>query len=131
MSSILREPLNGQEAICPVEDDFLHYYLSPRKCVDNLVKGAELRAEDLGQNRCMMMPGRMWSIRQLIDAMDAVAGPEAAKLIRWEAQPDIQRIVKGWRFDLRPEKAVKLGLEADASFEDNIRYYLEDDKSTA
>ena len=128
MSSILREPLNGQEAICPVEDDFLHYYLSPRKCVENLVKGAELKAEDLGQNRCMMMPGRMWSIRQLIDAMDAVVGPEAAKLIRWEAQPEIQRIVKGWRFDLRPEKSVKLGLEADASFQDNIRYYLEDDK---
>ena len=128
MSSILREPLNGQEAICPVEDDFLHYYLSPRKCVENLIKGAEIAEADLGQNRAMMMPGRMWSIRQLIDAMTAVAGPEPAKLIRWEAQPGIQAIVKGWRFDLRPEKALKLGLEADESFEDNIRYYLEDDQ---
>lgn len=128
MSSILREPLNGQEAICPVEDDFPHYYLSPRKCVENLIKGAEIPGDVLGQNRCMMMPGKMWTIREVIDAMTAVAGPEPAKLIRWEAQPDIQRIVKGWRFDLRPEKSVKLGLEADASFEDNIRYYLEDDK---
>ncbi|MDV7271603.1 D-erythronate dehydrogenase [Thioclava sp. A2] len=131
MSSILREPLNGQEAVCPVDDDFPHYYLSPRKCVENLIKGAELAAEDLGQNRCMMMPGRMWTIRQLIDAMTAVAGPEPAKLIKWEAQPDIQAIVKGWRFDLRPEKAIKLGLSADDSFEDNIRYYLEDDKPSA
>ncbi|MDQ2088903.1 D-erythronate dehydrogenase [Marimonas arenosa] len=128
MSSILREPLNGQEAICPVDEDFPHYYLSPRKCVENLMKGAEIPAEELGQNRCMMMPGRMWTIRQVIDAMTAVAGPEPAKLIRWEAQPEIQRIVKGWRFDLRPEKSLKLGLTADASFEDNIRYYLEDDK---
>lgn len=131
MSSILREPLNGQEAICPVDDDFPHYYLSPRKCVENLVKGAEISAEDLGMNRAMMMPGRMWSVRQLINAMDAVAGPEPAKLIKWEAQPEIQRIVKGWRFDLRPEKAIKLGLQADDSFEDNIRYYLEDDKPGA
>lgn len=128
MSSILREPLNGQEAICPVDDDFPHYYLSPRKCVENLIKGAEIPQADLGQNRCMMMPGRMWTIRQLIDAMTAVAGPEPARLIQWKAQPEIQRIVKGWRFDLRPEKAVRLGLEADESFEDNIRYYLEDDK---
>ncbi|MGR3651418.1 MAG: D-erythronate dehydrogenase [Roseovarius sp.] len=128
MSSILREPLNGQEAVCPVEDDFLHYYLSPRKCVENLIKGAEIPAADLGQNRCMMMPGRMWSIRQLIDAMTAVAGPDPATRIRWDAQPDIKRIVSGWRFDLRPEKAIKLGLEADVSFEDNIRYYLEDDQ---
>ena len=128
MSSILREPLNGQEAICPVDEDFPHYYLSPRKCVENLIMGAEIDAQDLGQNRCMMMPGRMWTIRQLIDAMTAVAGPAPAQLIRWEAQPEIQRIVKGWRFDLRPEKALKLGLTADDSFEDNIRYYLEDDK---
>ena len=128
MSSILREPLNGQEAICPVEEDFPHYYLSPRKCVENLIKGAEIDAGALGLNRCMMMPGRMWTIRQVIDAMTAVAGPEPARLIRWEAQPEVQRIVKGWRFDLRPEKALKLGLSADASFEDNIRYYIEDDR---
>ena len=131
MSSILREPLNGQEAICPVEEDFPHYYLSPRKCVENLVKGAELAEDDLGQNRAMIMPGRMWTIRQLIDAMKAVAGPEPASLIRWESQPDVQRIVTGWRFDLRPAKALALGLEADASFEDNVRYYLEDDKPVA
>jgi nucleoside-diphosphate-sugar epimerase len=128
MSSILREPLNGQEAVCPVDEDFPHYYLSPRKCVENLIKGAELDEGELGQNRCMMMPGRMWTIGQMIDAMTSVAGPEPAKLIKWEAQPDIQAIVKGWRFDLRPEKAVKLGLSADESFEDNVRYYLEDDK---
>lgn len=128
MSSILREPLNGQEAVCPVDADFPHYYLSPRKCIENLIKGAELKAEDLGQNRCMMMPGRMWTIGQLIDAMNAVAGPEPAKLIKWEAQPEIQKIVKGWRFDLRPEKALKLGLTADESFEDNVRYYIEDDR---
>ncbi|AAV95675.1 NAD-dependent epimerase/dehydratase family protein [Ruegeria pomeroyi] len=128
MSSILREPLNGQEAVCPVDEDFLHYYLSPRKCVENLVKGAELDAEALGQNRCMMMPGRIWSIRQLIDAMTAVAGPQPAGLIRWDSQPEIKRIVSGWRYDLRPEKSLKLGLSADDSFEDNVRYYLEDDR---
>lgn len=127
MSSILREPLNGQAAVCPVEDDFPHYYLSPRMCVENLVRGAEIPAEDLGQNRVMQMPGRMWTIRQLIDAMTAVAGPEPARLIRWEAQPEVQRIVMGWKFDLRADRALSLGLTADESFEDNIRYYLEDD----
>lgn len=129
MSSIMREPLNGQEAICPVDADFPHYYLSPRMCVENLIKGAELKAEELGKNRCMMMPGRMWTIAQMIDALTVVAGPEPAKLIKWESQPDIQAIVKGWRFDLRPEKAIKLGLKADESFEDNIRYYIQDDRA--
>ncbi|MBM1813911.1 D-erythronate dehydrogenase [Pseudosulfitobacter pseudonitzschiae] len=128
MSSILREPLNGQEAVCPVDGDFLHYYLSPRKCADNLVKAAELDAAAIGQNRAMQMPGKVWSIDQVIAAMTAVAGPEPAKLIRWEAQPDVQAIVSGWRWDIHADKALRLGLEADESFEDNIRYYLEDDK---
>jgi len=128
MSSILREPLNGQEAVCPVEPDFLHYYLSPRKCVENLIKGAELLAEDLGQNRVMQMPGRVWSIADLIAAMTAVAGPEPAKLIRWDPQPEIKRIVSGWRWDIHADKATRLGLQPDGSFQDNIRAYLEDDK---
>ena len=131
MSSIFREPLNGQEAGCPVDPDFPHYYLSPRKCIENLIKGAEIPAQDLGKNRCMMMPGRMWTIGQMIEAMRNVCGPEPEKLIRWEEQPEILAIVKGWRFDLRPEKALKLGLTADDSFEENIRYYLEDDKPVA
>lgn len=127
MSSILREPLQGQTANCPVDRDFPHFYLSPRKCVENLIKGAELRQEDLGKNPTMTMPGRVWTIGQMLDAMEAVAGPEPAKLITWNPQPEIDEILKGWRMDVRPEKAARLGLEADASFEDNIRYFLEDD----
>ena len=127
MSSIFREPLQGQAANCPVAPDFNHYYLSPRKCVENLVKGAELKAEDLGLNRCMVMPGRVWTIGQMIEAMTAVAGPEPAKLITWERQPEIEPILNGWRMEVRADKALALGLEADASFEDNIRYFLQDD----
>ena len=128
MSSIFREPLNGQRAICPVAPDFLHYYLSPRKCVDNLVKGANLPAADLGQNRVMQMPGRTWSIGQMIDAMTAVAGPGPAQLIDWTPQPEVQRIVSGWRWDIHAGRAQRLGLTADASFQDNIRHYLTDDR---
>lgn len=127
MSSIIREPLNGKNANCPVDESFAHYYLSPRKCVENLIKGAEIPAERFGMNRAVQMPGKMLTIRQCIDAMIAVAGPKPAKLITWEPDEAVQKIVQGWRFDLRPERALGLGLEADQSFEDNIRYYIEDD----
>ncbi|MGR3497635.1 MAG: D-erythronate dehydrogenase [Limimaricola soesokkakensis] len=128
MSSIIREPLNGEEAVCPVDPEFPHYYLSPRLCVENLIRGAEIEAGDLGQSRTMTMPGRTLTIRQMIEAMTAVAGPEPAKLIRFEDDPAIRDIVSGWRFDYDPAKALALGLEADASFEENVRYYLEDDR---
>ncbi len=131
MSSIFREPLQGQKANCPVAPDFNHYYLSPRKCVENLIKGAELQAEDLGLDRCMAMPGRVWTIQQMIDAMTAVAGPGPAGLITWEKQPELDPILDGWRMSIRADKAENLGLEPDASFEDNIRYFLEDDLPAA
>ena len=131
MSSIIREPLNGEPAVCPVGPDYLHYYLSPRRCVENLVRGAEIEASELGAARCVTMPGRTWSIRQMIDAMTAVAGPEPARLIEWREQPEIERIVSGWRHDYAPRKALALGLDADQSFEENVRYYLEDDRPAA
>lgn len=127
MSSIIREPLAGLAANCPVGQDFPHYYLSPRKCVENLVLGAEIPAADLGLNRCMIMPGRTSTIAEMIAALTRVAGPEPARHITWNPQPEIEKIVSGWRYDFRPEKALRLGLSADASFEDNIRVYLEDD----
>ena len=131
MSSIIREPLNGQPAVCPVGEEFHHYYLSPRRCVENLVRGAEIEAADLGRNRCMSMPGRTWSIRQIVDAMTAVAGPEPAGLIEWREEPETLRIVSGWRADYAPRKALALGLEADGSFEENVRFYIEDDRPAA
>ena len=130
-SSIIREPLSGEPAVCPVGPDYLHYYLSPRRCVQNLVRGAEIEAAELGASRCVTMPGRTWSIRQMIDAMTAVAGPEPARFIEWRDEPAIGRIVSGWRHDYQPRKALALGLEADESFEENVRYYLEDDKPAA
>lgn len=46
----------------------------------------------------------------------------------FEASRECKGIVSGWRFDLRPKKSLGLGLTADHGFEDNIRYYLEDNK---
>jgi D-erythronate 2-dehydrogenase len=131
MSSIIREPLNGQGALCPVDPDFEHYYLSPRRCVQNLMLGAEIDAEDLGTQRCMIMPGRRFSIRDMIEAMTEVAGPEPAKLVQWERQPEIEKIVRGWRFDYQADKALALGLAADGDFRENVRFYLEDDMPQA
>jgi len=127
MSSIIREPLHGESAICPVDPDFRHYYLSPKRCAENLIRGANAEAAALGRNRCMSMPGQSLTIRQMIDAMTAVAGPEPATRIKWQEQPDIAEIVKGWRFDYRPQRALALGLEADDGFEENVRFYMQED----
>jgi len=127
MSSSFREPLQGQEAVCPVGPDYPHWYLSPRRCIENLIHAAEVPAADWGQNRCLALPGRTHTIGEMVEAMRRVAGDTPVNLIRWEADPEVQRIVLGWCSRINPEKALRLGFVRDESFEDNIRYFLEDD----
>ena len=127
MSSIFREPLRGEEAVCPVGPDYALWALSPRRCVANLIHAAEIAGEALGPNRAFNMPGRRYTIGEMVEAMRRVAGEAPVGLIRWEADETIRRIVEGWRADLDASRAEALGFEADAGFEENLRFFLEED----
>jgi nucleoside-diphosphate-sugar epimerase len=127
MSSIFREPLQGQPSNCPVSRDFPIWHCSPRIIIQNLIHAAEVPAANLGQNRCMALPGRTDTIGEMIEAMTRVAGPGSEQLITWDADPWIEGIVSQFRAHVNPQKALSLGFSKDDSFEDNIRYFLEDD----
>ena len=50
-SSIIREPLSGQDAICPVAPETMMPLLSPRRTVDAFIRAHEMPAEAWGANR--------------------------------------------------------------------------------
>ena len=127
MSSIFREPLQGEPANCPVGDDYPVWHCSARTIVGTLLHAASVPDEAFGVARCFALPGRTDTIGEMIAAMTRVAGPEPESRITRNRDAEIERIVKGWRGDLAPQKAVALGFTADSSFEDNVRYFLEDD----
>ncbi|MBY8976162.1 NAD-dependent epimerase/dehydratase family protein [Rhodobacteraceae bacterium NNCM2] len=127
MSSIFREPLQGKEAQCPVGPDYMHYYLSPKRCVENLIHAAEIDGAALGMNRCFVLPGRTHRLGDMVESMRKIAGDAPCNLINWERDPQIEAIVLKWVAHLNPAKAVSLGFKNDESFEDNLRFFLEDD----
>ena len=127
MSSIFREPLQGQTANCPVAPDYLVWHSAPRTVVRNLIHAAEIDGAGMGYNRIVNLPGRADTIAEMIAAMGAVAGPEPEKLITWNADPIVQEICEGWRGRVHHETALALGFHADRSFEDSIRWFLADD----
>jgi nucleoside-diphosphate-sugar epimerase len=127
MSSIFREPLQGEVANCPVDEDYPIWSSAPRTVVANLVHAAEVPAADWGENRCLAIPGLTATVREMIDAMTAVAGAEPASRITWNPDPAVQTICKGWRAFFNPVKALRLGFHQDKLFEDNIRWFMEDD----
>jgi nucleoside-diphosphate-sugar epimerase len=84
MSSIFREPLQGEEAVCPVDPDYALWYASPRVVTRNLIRCAEIEANALGENRAFALPGRVATIGEMVEAMRKVAGEEPVSRIRWE-----------------------------------------------
>jgi len=127
MSSIFRDTMQGNPANCPVSADYVVWHTAPRTIIANLVHAAEVDGAAFGYNRNINLPGRADSIGDMIAAMDRVAGPDASRLISWETDPAVERIAMGWRGNVHHDKALRLGFVADASFEDSVRWFLEDD----
>ena len=126
-SSILREPLVGQEAVLPVPETVRHWHASPRSAVDFLVRAAELDGREVGPRRTLSMPGLSATVGEQIDALRRVAGERAVRLIRREPDESIMRIVDTWAPALDATRAVRLGFAAESSFDEIIRVHIEDD----
>ena len=126
-SGIIREPLNGQDAVLPVSDDVRHWHASPRAAVEFLLHAVSLTRETLGARINLTMPGVCCTVAEQIAALERLAGAKAVARIRREPDELIMRIVAGWprRFDAR--RAVALGFKAEASFDDIIRAHVEDE----
>ena len=129
-SGIIREPLAGVEAVCPVGPDTRLWLLSPRQAIECLVAGHELPAEALGASRIVNLPGVSVSVGQMVAALERAA-PEAVRHIRWQPDPTIQRIVGSWPSAWDTTRARDLGLAGDPDFDSIIRAYIEDDLPVA
>jgi D-erythronate 2-dehydrogenase len=126
-SGIIREPLASQEAVLPVSESVRHWFASPRAAVGFLVHAAGLDTAQLGSRRNLSMPGVCATVGDEIEALRRVAGDRAAKLIRREPDPVIERIVSGWPQNFDASRALALGFRADSSFEEIIRIHLQDE----
>lgn len=126
-SSILREPLVGQEAVLPVPESVRHWHASPRSAVEFLVRAATLDGQEVGPRRTLSMPGLSATVGEQIEALRRVAGEQAVRLIRREPDEQILGMVENWASALDATRAVRLGFAAEASFEQIIRVHIEDE----
>jgi D-erythronate 2-dehydrogenase len=126
-SGIIREPLNGQEAVLPVPESVRHWFASPRAAIGFLIHAARLDTAKLGTRRNLSMPGVAATVGEQIAALRKVAGDRAAGLIRREPDPTIARIVEGWPRNFEARRALALGFRADQSFEEIIRIHVADE----
>jgi nucleoside-diphosphate-sugar epimerase len=126
-SSIIREPLAGEEAVLPVEDSVLHWHASPRAAVGFLVHAAGLEAGKLGPRVNLTMPGVCCTVAEQIAALRRIAGDKVAVRIRREPDALVGRIVAGWPSRFDPRRAIALGFSGEGSFDEIIRVHIEDE----
>jgi nucleoside-diphosphate-sugar epimerase len=127
-SSILREPLNGIEAICPVAPETKVWLISPRVAVECLLHGFNLPAAKLGSIRSLSLPGITFTVDEMVASLKRIAGPAAARRIRWEPDERIRTIVASWPTRFDTARADSLGFPRDeGSFDRIIGDYVRDE----
>ena len=123
-SGIIREPLAGVTADCPVPDTTGVWILSPRLVVEAFLHALDLPSSAWPSTRVVNLPGITLSVREMIDAMGRVAGADAAKRVHFKPDARIQGIVKTWPVKFRTERANAMGFKADADFDSIVRDHL-------
>ncbi len=126
-SNIIREPLTGHDVVLPAPRSTRHWFASPRSAVGFMRRAATMDTAPLGARRCLNMPGLSATIQDEIDALERIAGPDCVARIHDEPDELIMAIVAGWPSNFTAARARALGFEAEASFDEIIRVFIEDE----
>jgi len=126
-SNIIREPLNGEEAVLPVPEDVRHAHASPRSAVGFLIRAATIDGAAIGPRRNLTMPSVSVTVAEQMEALRRIAGGRVVARIRREPDPAIQGIVAGWPRRFEAKRAQNLGFLAETSFDEIIRIHIEDE----
>ncbi len=124
LSGIIREPLAGQRATCPVDPGTEVALASPAKAIDALLGAATASGPAWGGRTAVTMPALTVTVADMAAALAQVAGPQVSALIDWVPDPAVAQIVTSWPARIRAERATRLGLNPDPDFASVIRAYL-------
>jgi len=124
LSSIIREPLAGLHATCPVDPATEVALGSPAKAVAAFIRAATSSERSWGDSTAVTMPALTLTVGEMADALARVAGPEVADRIDWVPDPVIAGIMTGWPAHVRSDRAARLGLTPDPDFDSVIRMHM-------
>jgi nucleoside-diphosphate-sugar epimerase len=130
VSGIIREPLRGESAVCPVSPDLALFLSSPDTVVRNLEHAATLDTEKLTW-RTINLPGITVTVGQMLESLARLSGEATAARVSFKSDDSINRIVTSWPSALDNSRALQLGFTADNNFDDFIQQHIADHIPTA
>ena len=123
VSSILREPMLGLEAVLPVEDDFALWVSSPRIVVEWLLHAAFMDTVPLGLDRGINPPGLTVTVAEMLGALSA----DERALVRRAPDAAVAAIVGRWPARFAATRARALGFAEQVGLPGIVAAFREDD----
>jgi D-erythronate 2-dehydrogenase len=125
ISSILREPLQGLAAVCPVAAEMQLWVQSPRTVIENLIRAHDTPTAAWSDGpRILNLPGLTVSVTQMVEALKAAGGDVG--LISWQRDQDTERLVGSWPGAMNTVRADKMGFKSDNNIEGIIDDFIRD-----
>ena len=124
LSGIIREPLAGRRAVCPVGAATEAALISPARAIEGLTCAAASAEEPWGGRGAVTLPALTVTVADMVAALERAAGPAVSALIDWVPDPAVARLVTSWPARIRAGRAERLGLTPDPDFGSIISSYL-------
>ena len=125
LSGIIREPLAGQPAICPVALDTQVALASPRNTIEGILAVAQASAQQLGGRTAINLPALSLTVADMLQALEDIAGEQTRALVTLAPDAMITKVVGSWPGVFDASRAQRLGLKPDASFHEVIHQYID------
>lgn len=127
VSGIIREPLNGETAICPVSPDLPLFLSSPDTVIHNIIHAAKLNSAKMPDWRTINLPGITVTVKEMLDSLRRLTDEETLKLVQFKKDEAINRIVSSWPGAIDNSNALRMGFQVDNNFDDFILQYRRED----
>jgi D-erythronate 2-dehydrogenase len=125
-SGIIREPMNGKDAILPVDPKTKMWIASPRAVVGMFIHALETPADAWGWHRVLNLPGLVASMEEELAALKLVGGDAALARVKYQPDEKIVKLVDTWATNFDTARAKAMGFTTDTSFESIVRSYVAD-----
>jgi nucleoside-diphosphate-sugar epimerase len=123
-STIIREPLLDRATSCPVDPKSVMAVMSIARLIDCIEGAYALPPDAFGAQRALLLPAISASVEAMIAAVRHAGGDAAARRIAMQPDAKTQHIVDGWPAGVRADRALHMGLRADASVDEIVDSFV-------
>lgn len=127
VSSIIREPLHGEEAICPVSGSLRLWLSSPNTVINNFIHALTLPSLPPRDWHVINLPGFTVSVEQMLSDLVSIKGEQILDKVQFKFDENINNIVASWPVEIDKATALKLGFTADNNFKEVIQQFIQYD----